>query len=218
MIESLKIFSLIPYENIDEGVRMEYPSDWNITEHPYYGGGITFTNMEGSSFDISSSLYKNASLDQIVNQTISSYKELYSNSNFTLLNASSNSSNNGWFQQQLPSAMLNYSYIDNYNYDIKNNTEIITIYNDKVYSILFSADEPRYEENILDARQMIESLKIFSLIPYENIDEGVRMEYPSDWNITEHPYYGGGITFTNMEGSSFDTVQKFTLQKSLPLA
>ena len=33
MIESLKIFSLIPYENIDEGVRMEYPSDWkNVTE------------------------------------------------------------------------------------------------------------------------------------------------------------------------------------------
>ena len=115
-----------------------------------------------------------------------SYKELYSNSNFTLLNASSNSSNNGWFQQQLPSAMLNYSYIDNYNYDIKNNTEIITIYNDKVYSILFSADEPRYEEDLLDARQMIESLKIFSLIPYENIDEGVRMEYPSHWkNVTE---------------------------------
>ena len=139
----------VHYENIDEGVRMEYPSDWNITEHPYYGGGITFTNMEGSSFDISSSLYKNASLDQIVNQTISSYKELYSNSNFTLLNASSNSSNNGWFQQQLPSAMLNYSYIDNYNYDIKNNTEIITIYNDKVYSILFSADEPRYERKFI---------------------------------------------------------------------
>ena len=84
-----------------------------------------------------------------MNQTISDYNDtdysLLGYPNFTLLGLSSNSSNNDWFQQQqLPSVMLNYSYT-NYG-DIVNNTEIITVYNDKVYHIIFSADESRYDE------------------------------------------------------------------------
>ena len=76
--------------------------------------------------------------------------------------------------------MLNYSYT-NYG-DIVNNTEIITVYNDKVYHIIFSADESRYAQDVLDASQMIKIFEIFSLVPYENIDARVRIEYPSDWN------------------------------------
>ena len=98
--------------------------------------------------------------------------------------------------------MLNYSYVDYYD-NIVNNTEIITIYNDRVYSILFSAEESKYKEYISDIKHIINSLNIFSPIPYENFDMGVRMTYPSDWNL-EKETETSALFFSELE-DEFDT-------------
>ena len=208
--------TILKYRSFDLGIELNYFLNWNITYESPYRVELSIINKDKTSttdsftpiFDIFvvTPPTNTASLAELVNQTISKYDDDdYYYSNFTLLNQNLNLSDTDWLPpQQQPSAMLNFSYVDSY-YDndiVVNNTEIITIYNDRVYSVLFSAEESKYKEYISDIKQMIKSLKIFSLIPYENFDMGVRMTYPSDWNVTENEYYDE-ITFTPIEEDTF---------------
>src|SRR5687768_13871402 len=122
------------YRNFDLGIELNYHLNWNITYESSYE--VYFSLMEKDkmsiintsslfdmyskadtpSFVISYASNQNASLDQIVNQTISDY-DYYYYYNFTLLNKNLNLNDTDWLtqlQQDQPSAMLNYSYVDSY--------------------------------------------------------------------------------------------------------
>ena len=180
------------YTNLDLGIILPYFSNWNITyESPYEvefsilakeDKTITKTpNFFTPIFDIfvSPLVNKNDSLENVINTITNSYinnPSVYSN--FTLLD----SNHTDWvIRENQPFYMLNYSYIDYYSNNIINNTEVITIYDGKIYSILYSAEEPNYLEHLLEIKKIIDSFQIFELVPYENFDEGVRIQYPSDW-------------------------------------
>ena len=208
----------IPYENFDMGIRMTYPSDWNVTEDNYLNK-ITFSPIDeytsfdkhrtkDISFEISYIFDKTASLSKTVNQTISNYNDdNYYYSNFTLLDRN----DTDWLKQQQyqPSVMLNYSYIDDDT--LVNNTQIITIYNDRVYHIEYSAKEPFYTTDLAYIKNIANSINFFDVKRYEkvfdNYSGGLIFKYPdkSDWEINEISH--NKLSFLNLEG----TKNRFTL-------
>lgn len=188
----------LKYRNFDLGLELNY-LDWNISYEfpdvvmfsPMDKNNTTLTNSFTSGFIISAYALStdNTSLEDETNITISFYSNLHSN--FTLLDRN----DTDWLtppqQQDQPSTMINYSYIDSYDNIVVNITEIITIYNDRVYSFLFSEKEPFYTNNLVNIKHITKSIDLFDKKRYEKVFDGFSggfiFKYPntSEWNIYE---------------------------------
>jgi hypothetical protein len=195
MINTFKTLELLDHENFDIGMRVKYPSDWNKTEEPYYRTlyseahpSIKFSpRAQNDSTQPSNELriysyLSNGSLDEEVNQAINDYTQPYGRPEFELREKPMDVSTS-----TLPFKMLNYSY-DNISGNKTNAVELMTKSNDKIYSLIYSADEDDFPEYLPFVNITTKSLEPFELLDHENFDIGMRVKYPSDWNKTEEPY------------------------------
>jgi YVTN family beta-propeller protein len=195
MLSSFESFRLQDYENIDIGMRVVYPSTWNKTEerylHPKTFEGVTSVSIspipQNNSLVPSnklriSSYATGLSLDSETSGRIDYYKDenFGPYSQFKLLGESSNLSTSA-----IPYRILNYSYIADKLGNIINSVEVIFKSNHTIYFVSYSAKEEDLHENGPAIRLMIESLKTFEPLQYENFDVGLRFEYPSIWEIKE---------------------------------
>lgn len=192
MINSFQILKTDIYINFDGGYRINTYSDWNITEqkssYDFFDRDKTVSfflpSENKTSFsnriDISSKkLSVNSSLEYIEKETITNYLNDYFNyHNFELINSSP------FNHKDNSSIILQYKYVDPITTEIIYASEIVTKHNNKKYSISYSAQENEYYKILPFFYEVVDSLEFFELIPYENLNIGMKFEYPSDWHYT----------------------------------
>jgi YVTN family beta-propeller protein len=182
MIDSFETLSILDYENLDMGIRVKYPSNWNKSDKPYSRTpfvedvpSVYFhpTDKPQPSNEIRiSSVPAMRTLDEEVNQTIRDYTD--TRPLFELLENPINIT-----LSSLPFRILNYSYSDGLGGYI-NATEYLTKANDTAYSFSYSAEEndfPKYRKSfnsIIDSFETIERPPI----PFFDRDLGIMLEYP----------------------------------------
>ena len=184
IIHSFETFKLLKYENFDIGIGIQYPSDWKKTEDE----NEPIINLYPINNDISiwaqiSSRETDVSLLEEVNQTVSDYPPFYNvtGSNYT-----------DSFPQFESPFMLNYSYSDPI-LGLRNNIEILTIWDGRLYSFLFSSPEKEYLQYLPSINRIVDSAEIYNVRAYEkifgnnNYSAGFRLELPEGypWDFNE---------------------------------
>ena len=174
MIDSFNILKIIQYTSFNLGMRMEYLSNWNTlgensssSEATYDSGMDTtfFPPKENNSNGFKERLeifvsdhFQNPSFAQeSYNKTVEYYKDINQYSglpNFKLIE--SNLSN---IENIRPSYNITYSYGDP-DFGIINITHIITIQNNRLYSISYYQDKKSIQEYIPVINKMINSIVV----------------------------------------------------------
>jgi DNA-binding beta-propeller fold protein YncE len=187
MIDSFQIFSLTPYDNFDKGVRIQYPSNWEKEEDeqdPRFARFFAPIESRYDTFDEQVLLQTSNLPDP--NMNISEALEYYigiqsSFPEFSLTNKMTNLTIAG----DRPAFGMNYTYYSP-NFMTTLNAMIIgTIADNKIYTIMYLAEPSKFDVYLPIAKQMIDSFQTFSLIPYDNFNKGVRIQYPSNWEKVE---------------------------------
>jgi YVTN family beta-propeller protein len=169
----LKKVSFLGYENFDLGVKTVYPDTWNKTQGM---DSVLFSSTQNNHVLVNISSTHNdkgSGINDAIDQVIEEKATQYRHSHFHL-NGKKDLQN---IQQ---SGMLNYSFVDP-SAGLMNNTEIIAVMNDKIYSIRYSALENDYSKYLSTINYMINSMRLFGTHRYENIFDkgsGIILNYP----------------------------------------
>ena len=195
MIDSLKIISMLPHEDFDIGMKIEYPSNWNKIEEPIipptiyeYVPSITFSPKQSSNvIRIFSYIpYSDNSLSREANRTIDRYGSSYPD--FKLVGTKQLINLTSSF---IPSYMFNYSYTDSYSDKKMKTTEILTnLTNNRIFSISYSAEEEEFSRVLPTLSMMLGSVELFNVLRYElpgTNSSGIILRYPDvyPWEINE---------------------------------
>ena len=177
----------LQYANFDKGVRIQYPSDWTKVEAEQGSYFATFVlpresiseRYQGSiglrSMDLPN---PNMKIPEALDYSIRTQSSL---AEFNLINKMTNLT----IAQGRPAFGMNYTYYDSNAQTTLNAMGIGTIADNKIYSISYFAEPSKFNTNLPTVQKLIESFQIFELVPYENLDKGVRIQYPSDWTKVE---------------------------------
>ena len=111
-------------------------------------------------------------LDEIVNERLSDPNSILIESNKTILAAN-------------PARMILYLHtFEVQPYDLKV-MEIFIVNGDTKYEISYFAEATKYDNYLPTIQKMINSFEIIDFLPYENLNYGVKIQYPSNWEKTE---------------------------------
>jgi DNA-binding beta-propeller fold protein YncE len=189
----------LSYENFDLGIRMKYSNDWNFREFPVVGTKYVtfFPHLEHNSDALVNSnrvnhLYIFAQphsrdlsiVKEDFNDTIDYYESLG--------HYGSEDRRNSTFIDSTPTNLLRImdpAHNVTYSYEEPDSgitiiqTNIITIQNDRVYSISYSFPRERYAYYARIVNNMINSTEFFTPRFDPDTNLGLLLHYPSDFEI-----------------------------------
>lgn len=205
------IVNFSSYENIDLGFEIKYPINWHIADSKRLGS-VIFRSMPKNSDDVASREYLKLDVEydpnhfkktiDVVNMTgafLPNLKIIKSSHNVTLSN------NTG--------AMTIYTYTDSTLRELKVMKAAVEG-NDKIYTITYLSDSPKFGYYFPTVEHMLDSFKITSMLPYENFDIGMLIKYPSNWNKIED-LYSPGIGINDVPSVLFSLRQERNDAESL---
>ena len=223
--KSFEPFELLDYGNFDIGMKMNYPSNWNKTEEPYYLDYITervpsvlfYPTVQNDSlkpsdelriysYNSDNSLKKE--VDRIVNyyyNSGSSYPE-FKLMNASLIDLPSSCPGCPIDMNIPPSPILNYSYKDPSSGQNIVATEIITNLTNKVYSIKYSADADKFSSGLGTFNKLKDTFEMFNVLRYEmpvDNSSGIILRYPD-----RYPWY-----MTKIDDNNINFMQNSSLQE-----
>lgn len=158
--------NLLTYENPTYAFRIQYPSNWEKVE---FNQGIEeghrniivnfVSPLEGSSdtfreyliIEVGDLRYQNISLDQYIKTQISSRRSL---PRFELIESTSATLSDN------PARKVVYSY-SNADIGITKTMELLTIKDDKLYFISYTADATKYSSYLDNIQKMTDSFKLY---------------------------------------------------------
>lgn len=171
--------TMISYDNTKNGISIQYPSNWNLSERT--GNGYHMLNVVAEFLQPAQNSYYKPNISATHNsfrlsiQNYSSFEGIKDNNNmrntlqsignarmgsigiscpgFDLKSYSRNATLSGLPAYQIE---FNYSYLDNN----KKATEIWTIKDDKVYIVDYVANEKIYDVTFPIVKEIIQSFKI----------------------------------------------------------
>jgi YVTN family beta-propeller protein len=166
----------LPYESFNLGIKIEYPSSWQLETRDDQVG-ITFRSPEEYVNDPKEylQLYVLPISDETLDYIVSIKEPLR---NLTILdNFSSNISNR-------TGKGLIYNYTDDTFGEIKG-IKLAIQDGDKAYVIQFLGQATAFDDYLPIIEKMIRSLEILKLKQYVSFSKGFSLTYPSTWNKTE---------------------------------
>ena len=185
--------NFLQYENSTYGIKMQYPSDWQVE-------GASNSSIV-ASFNPQRN-YASYVTVQVENLTTSYTPDQYLNSlmlgdaadykDFPDIRFNQNTTNNIVLAGH-PGYLLNGTFRDPTSDALQRFTNIGTIIGDKVYSIIYYSPAETYPVYKTIYLQMIKSFEVIpqnsstaiSVSTYENRNYGILIQYPSDWSIQE---------------------------------
>jgi hypothetical protein len=224
-----KIDDISAYKSPSSGISIEYPSNWNQIDQngdnfestlgSTYSSSVQFFSPFESKSDLfaenllivvenlplNSNISSNDYMSEVIRQT-----ETYSN--FKIIESAKTT------LSAYPANKIVYTYDDNG--VTKKELVIVSVKNDKVYYLLYTAETYAYLRFLPIIQNMINTFKINSdiessnaiiqntvnenhgLLAYHNFTYGINMQYPSNWEKTEDatinlfaPYEEGSSQF-----------------------
>jgi YVTN family beta-propeller protein len=167
--------NFFPYESLNLGFEMQYPSNWEITREE---ARIFFRSQPENPYDpVRENLVISRS-DAVENETLSKILTK------TRLNPVIDEQRNATILSGNPAAEQVYSYFDDIRGKIKL-MNVVTIEGNNAYIITYFAQEPKFDHYLPTIQKMINSFKILGSIPYTNFNVGFEVTYPSSWIFTE---------------------------------
>jgi DNA-binding beta-propeller fold protein YncE len=216
MIESFKTISVLSYENFDLGIRMKYSNDWNFIEFPNVGTkNVTFfPHLEHNSDTLVNSNRVNrlsiyahphsqdlSTVKEDFNHTIDDYKSLgYNRSEDRRNSTFIDSTPTNLLRIMDPAHNVTYSYEEPGSGITIIQTNIITIQNDRVYSISYSFPREEYAYYARIVNDMINSTEFFTPRFDPDTNLLLLLHYPSDFEI--NPENNTRITFQSIPDSN----------------
>jgi DNA-binding beta-propeller fold protein YncE len=195
MVGSVKFLPVHMYENSDIGIRMKYFNDWDIKDESYYAiFSPPFSQLlraQDVVFEITASdpVLEGVAVQKQLNHTIQDAEiEFSDRPNFKLIASTSSSLENMDAIHNVTS-----SYGDPH-FGIINTSKIITVQNNRVYSILYYAGQDDYSSYAPIISKMIKSIEFFLPVLHPDTKLGLLLQYPSNLKIAERD--NGSITFT----------------------
>jgi YVTN family beta-propeller protein len=216
MIGSFKIISILPYENYDMGIKMEYPSSWIKIENNDTDSEATFdpgksiqlipiTTQNDNELPTNIEIYvSDPYLNSLIaresfNRTIEFYKNIDQLPNVKLISSEySNNKNN-------PSYNITYSYGDSI-FGIVKKTHIIILHNDRIYLITQSGEQKNSEINSQSINRTINSIEIFNSLSFSDHNLGIIFSYPSNLKVSS---LDRGITLSSQNSDLHLTFQVY---------
>jgi PsbP len=166
MINSFEISSFLHYENPILGIKLRYPSDWEKEEILDKGSIVFATSLMKSNDDppryrdvvtvTTKNNLQNFSLDEHVDRYVSN--EIKNDSNSKIIYE-----DNKFLLGKKPAHVLVYTTKE----DNDNNRELVimtlvTIINNRIYSVEYRSDKGTFSENLPAVQEMIDSIEIQS--------------------------------------------------------
>lgn len=178
------------YENSDYGLKIQYPSDWEVKENPNEYVVVGFTSpLEGSSdvwkdyFVVSVEGISGISLDEYVESSLSSLEGVNQQYGLETKDITSESTVVSGNDARKISYTLEGEGSPKLSED-----RYITKKGNFAYSIAFTVEFEKYSQYLPVIQDVMDSLEIESLPPYfqyENPELGIKFEYPSSWTRTD---------------------------------
>jgi YVTN family beta-propeller protein len=194
-----RILKFLPYYNFDMGIEMLYPFNWIKDENKaFQDQSITFRSPVEDIND--TKVYLKLNKHPKSNENLDD--EL--NTKLPLMGLSMLSPANDALIFDTHARMLLYKYMHENDTMIKS-MRVATQIDDNVYMFTYSAEQSKFDEYLPIVKEMINSSKILQLKQFENFDLGMRMTYPTTWNVIEDDY--------SYIPSSFIHAQKIILNK-----
>jgi YVTN family beta-propeller protein len=228
MIESFEILDFIPYENLNDRVKIDHPSYWKIIEEDENNESkVTFSSPPESEYDsfqenllLSVSPAENKTLDDIVNRSINDYEQSLVNFNVTQVNITL--VNTTSVNSTIQAIKVEYTYGDSQQNNFKV-MQVWTIKDDKEYNIKYIAKVNKYSYYLPIIQKVVNSFEIIELpliervdfIPYENrVKYGVKINYSTNWEIIEEDE--NNVRFSSLPESEYDSFQENLLLSVYP--
>jgi hypothetical protein len=208
--------NFLQYENSTYGIKMQYPSDWQVE-------GASNSSIV-ASFNPQRN-YTSYVTIQIENLTTSYTPDQYLNSlmlgdaadykDFPDIRFSQNTTNNVVLAGY-PGYLLNGTFRDPTSDALQKFTNMGTIIGDKVYSVIYYSPAETYPVYNAIYDQMIKSFEVIpqnsstatSVLTYQNRNYRLQIQYPSDWSVQESKSSGALIkiaTFLSPTGNPYST-------------
>ena len=193
MIESFEILELNSFEDVSQGIRLNYLPDWNVTKEETYsdatyvdGYNIIFSPIKSNSslfkenfkVFVSKPFLENSIAIEDYKNTINYFKSL-KYPKFKLIESKSTILTN----IRQPVYNITYSYGD-FDFGRIISSNLITIQNDRLYSISYTVSK-KNTTNIPTISAMIDTIEFFNLRYFSNSDLGMIFKYPSNVDITD---------------------------------
>ena len=168
------------YENIELGIEIEYPSNWEIGEYeepnsvyfrslPEYEADRTRDYLRIDVIDRDFSSEK--AIDGVnVTEPLQDLQFIELPHNATIFGN--------------PGAKSMYTYTDSTHGEI-NVIKVAIESEDKIYVFNYFAQPSVFTDYLPSIKYIIGSLREISMVPYENFGIGMSIDYPSNWNKTD---------------------------------
>jgi tetratricopeptide (TPR) repeat protein len=201
------------YDNSTYGIKMQYPSDWQVEGAGNSSSIVASFNPQRNYASYVTIQIENLSIGYTPDQYLNSLMlgDEADDKDFPDIKFTQNTTNNIVVAGH-PGYLLNGTFRDPTSDGLQRFTNIGTIIGDKVYSVIYYSPAETYSVYRTIYDKMIKS---FEVIPqkssaestYVNSTYGIRVQYPSDWTIQESNATGTLIniaTFVSPTGSNFN--------------
>ena len=178
------------YENPDFGLKIQYPSDWEVKENPNEYVVVGFTSPLESQSDVWKDYFvvsvegiSGISLDEYVESSLNSLESVNLQYGLETKDIKSEPT----VISENAARKITYT-LEGEGSPKLSEDRFITKKGDFAYSITFTVEFEKYDQYLPVIQDVIDSIEIESLPPYfqyENAALGIKLEYPSSWIKSE---------------------------------